>query len=158
MNSTCSCPCYDFAVFVSLSCHLSLVFHICLLNNRYSGEKGKGENGKIDKDGILWCVKMRVTIKARLRIEARSRRRSVWSDMANPLTAWQNRSPELFPPSLKAIKLKAFLLVNILLNDLFGLDMEHFIAISKLKRLIGHVRRVSLKYQLYNLHTLSSYP
>lgn len=154
--NTFSGPCFDFAVFVSSSCHLSFVFHICLLNYRYSWEKGKSEKGKREKDGILWCGK--ITIKARLRIEARSRSRSVWSDMANPLTAWQNRSPELFPPSLKAFKLKAFLLVNIILNDLFGLDMEHFIAISKLKRLIGHVRRVSLKYQLYNLHTLSSYP
>lgn len=158
MNSTLSCPCFDFAVFVSLSCHLSYVFHICLLNHRYSWEKGKSEKGKSEKDGILWCGKMCVTIKARLRIEARSRSRSVWSDTANPLTAWQNRSPELFPPSLKAFKLKAFLLVNILLNDLFGLDVGNFIAISKLKRLIGHVRRVSLKYQLYNLPTLSSHP
>lgn len=111
---------------------------------------------KVRKMEFCGVEKMCVTIKARLRIEARSRSRSVWSDTANPLTAWQNRSPELFPPSLKAFKLKAFLLVNILLNDLFGLDMGNFIAISKLKRLIGHVRCV--KYQLYNLPTLSSHP
>lgn len=124
MNSIFSWPCFDFAVFVSLSCHLSYVFHICLLNHRYSWEKGKSEKGKSEKDGILWCGNMCVTIKARLKIEARSRSRSVWSDMANPLTAWQNRSPELFPPSLKAFKLKAFLLVNILLNDFLDWTWE----------------------------------